>query len=315
MDSEKHPRRTPIYSSQPVFEDDPAPNIRPRRQKRSSTSADEKLYQEGSSTWIFIKTVILTALAALMVATIFSYWTPNEGFQSETFLDKMRIAQVTARPLNLETTAIPLADEVITRIGIIAGHSGPPLDPSFDVDPGAVCDDNGDGIAELTELEINVEVATLAARELLRRGYEVEILEEFDPRLDGYRADVLLSIHSNDCQEYEGGGATGFAVAGPVARGVARGRDERLVRCLINEYGNVTQLPRHFGETRDMTFYHTFDEVSLDTPVAIIETGFMNADRQLLENNRELVAQGIVAGLVCFLEYGAEPTVAPPTPQ
>lgn len=304
MDTDKRPRRTPIQANQPVFADEPNTQRRPR-------PADETEYiVPVSPTWIFFKTIGLTGLAALLVATIFSYWTPDEGFQSDTFRAKMRLAQVTQQPLNLITTALPTETSAY-RVGIIAGHSGPPLDPSFDVDPGAVCDDNNDGTPELTELEINLEVSDLVARQLLRQGYEVDLLEEFDPRLDGYRADVLLSIHANDCQDY-GFGATGYAVAGPVARGVARGRDEALVRCMINEYGEVTGLPRHFGETRDMTFYHTFNEVSRDTPVAIIETGFMFADRQILTQNRSLIAEGIVAGLICFLEPAPVPTVAPP---
>jgi len=50
-----------------------------------------------------------------------------------------------------------------------------------------------------------------------------------------------------------------------------------------------------------MTQYHAFYEINPDTPAAIIETGFMLDDRDLLVGQPELVAQGIVDGLVCFL--------------
>ena len=91
----------------------------------------------------------------------------------------MQNVRVTQQPLVIVSTPLP-TEVSIPRIGIIAGHSGPPLDASFEVDPGAVCDENFDNIPELTELEINEAVALSVAQELLSRGYEVDILEEFD---------------------------------------------------------------------------------------------------------------------------------------
>ncbi len=302
-------QRVPIGNHQPeLIMEDAAEQ--PRRKKRPPSR--RRMPAHGAvwpTTWSFTKATILTFLAALLVATVFSYWTPEDGFETEEFRVKMNLAQVTQVPMNIRSTSLP-TQVVAPRIGIIAGHSGPPLDPSFDVDPGAVCDDNFDGIPELTELEINTEVADLIAGKLLARGYEVNLLHEFDDALNNYRADALVSIHTNDCQNY-GLGATGFNVVGPYARGVTDGLNEALVRCLINEYGTLTALERHFGVTEDMTLYHTFDEVSVDTPVAIIEIGFMFSDRQMLTQDRELIADGIVAGIVCFIE---PPNVLTPIP-
>jgi N-acetylmuramoyl-L-alanine amidase len=50
-----------------------------------------------------------------------------------------------------------------------------------------------------------------------------------------------------------------------------------------------------------MTSYHAFGEVDQNTPAVIIETGFMNQDRDLLTNNPSLVARGITAGIMCYL--------------
>ncbi|NDJ85533.1 MAG: hypothetical protein GYB66_06575 [Chloroflexi bacterium] len=304
-------QRYPIANSQAevVFDDDeeepaPSPWQRPTRQ-RSQLEAD----MVWPSTWTLIKTVGLTLMAALLVATIFSYWTPEDDFLPDRFREQMQIVRTTYEPLNQLPSPLP-TEVTVPRIGIIAGHSGPPQDPSFDVDPGAVCDDNNDGIPELTELEINVAVARLVADQLLAAGYEVEILEEFDPRLENYRADVLVSVHTNDCQNY-GFGATGYNVAGPYDRGVLRGADEALVNCLVSRYGEVTGLPRHYGTSDDMTFYHTFGEVSYDTPVAIIEIAFMFADRQILTEQRPLLAQGIAAGIECFIEPQQAVNAAP----
>jgi N-acetylmuramoyl-L-alanine amidase len=306
-------QRVPIASSQPeiVFEEE-APAA-PARRRTHQVAAARKLAGEvmWPSTWTFTRTTFLTLVAAVMVATVFSYWTPDDVLPEE-FNEQMRIARVTDRPLVV--TGTPLPTEVTTpKIGIIAGHSGPPQDPSFAEDPGAVCDDNNDGNPELRELDINVAVSRMVADRLLLRGYEVEILQEFDPRLRNYRAAMLLSIHTNDCRNY-GFGATGYNVVGPFSRGVADGINEILVSCLINEYGRVTALPRHFGVTVDMTSYHNFAEVSVDTPVAIIELGYMFADRQILTQNRDVLAEGLVAGILCFMEPPNILTPSPPAP-
>ena len=44
----------------------------------------------------------------------------------------------------------------------------------------------------------------------------------------------------------------------------------------------------------------------LKTPAAIIEAGFMAADRDILLNQQDKVAQGIANGIVRFLETESE---------
>lgn len=292
--------RVPIRSQQPdvLLEDDSTSKPqRHARQKKPRPSAREAVLP---STWAFFRTSLLTLLAAVLAATVFSYWTPEDTLP-DSFRAQMQVVRTTDQPFEVFPT--PLPTEVPRQvIGIIAGHSGPLQDGTEAVDPGAVCDDNFDGVPELTELEINTEVARLVGQRLRGAGYDVEILAEWDTRLDDYRATALVSIHTNDCRDY-GGGATGYNVAGPAARGVvAQGADEALVRCLVNEYGAVTGLPRHFGLTDDMTSYHTFREISLDTPTAIIEIGFMFADRSFLTQRQDTIADGIVQGILCFVE-------------
>lgn len=286
-------------------------NKPPRRTRQRSESSESVL----PTAWTLLKATGLTSIAAILVATIFSYWTPDDITSTE-FRAQMQIARITDVPLLPQFTAIP-DEPTVPKVGIIAGHSGPPQDASFEEDPGAVCDENNDGIPELTELEINVAIARTVATKLINIGLEVEILEEFDPRLNEYRADALISIHTNDCQNY-GFGATGYNVAGPVARLDPRAFDQDLVRCIINEYGLATGLERHTGLTEDMTFYHTFGEISDDTPVAIIEIGFMFADRQILTQGQDQISTGIANGISCFvsayhdLDAPAIPTVAAP---
>jgi N-acetylmuramoyl-L-alanine amidase len=51
-----------------------------------------------------------------------------------------------------------------------------------------------------------------------------------------------------------------------------------------------------------MTAYHAFKEIDPKTPGAIIELGFMAADRELLTANSYEVAQGVARGIACFLD-------------
>lgn len=318
LESTDDGERMPI---EPSFEEEPEPMtedmVGSQAWGKQRVAAEHTFSHTGVGLWkearSGLKFMVVALLAAVLVATIFSYWTPDESLSPE-FVAQMRVVDSTPGAVVLASTPLPTEDTVKT-IGIIAGHSGPPQDESFVSDPGAVCDDNRDGIPELTELEINTAVARQVVNNLLNLGYEVELLSEFDPRLNNYRAEALLSIHTNDCQNY-GFGATGYNVAGPISRGSLGGGDEPLVRCVINEYGRVTGLDRHFGLTEDMTSYHTFREVSIDTPVAIIELGFMFTDRQFLTQQQDLIADGITQGLLCYVdpEFGENQDTAAELP-
>jgi N-acetylmuramoyl-L-alanine amidase len=266
------------------------------RQRRRTTSTAR---QTGLQ---MVRTIVLSLLAAVLVSTIFSLWT-RPTFLPDTFRAELNQVQATQQLVNIQPTPLP-TDVREIRIGIVAGHSGKPQDETFDEDPGAVCPDG------LTELSINTGVARAVVAALQRDNYEVDLLEEFDPRLRNYRADVLVSIHTNDCSNY-GPAGTGYNAASAASRGTTRGADERLLDCLIHQYGATTGLRRHFGITDDMTFYHTFAEVSDDTPVAIIELGFMLNDRRILTEQQDLLAQGVANGIRCFLRpdvYGRPPS-------
>ncbi len=160
---------------------------------------------------------------------------------------------------------------------------------------------------------MNLAIATLVQQKLAAQGYEVELLQEFDPRLRGYKASVLLSIHNDSC-EYVNDKATGYKVA------AALGAHDpnlatRLVACLTDRYGKVTGLSFHSGSiTRDMTEYHAFDEVDPATPAAIIETGFLNLDYDFLIRHTDRVADGVTAGILCFLNNESVAPIATMTP-
>jgi len=170
-------------------------------------------------------------------------------------------------------------------VGIVSGHKG--------YDPGAVCPDG------LTEAEINYKVALEVTSLLERQGIRTDLLDEFDDRLTEYQADALVSIHADSCSV---SGATGFKVARVTDSAIPEAEDQ-LVACLNQNYGTYTGLTQHPASITDnMTDYHAFREIADHTPGAIIEIGFLLDDRYLLEHKPKIVARGVAAGILCFLD-------------
>jgi N-acetylmuramoyl-L-alanine amidase len=280
------PRRVRQASGSAAAAAAPRPRVRTAAHRRPPAPRPPRVWLST------LRTLVIVGAAAVLVSTIFSLWT-RPTFFSEEFRAGLNQVQATQRVINIQPTPLP-TDIHEVRIGIVAGHSGAPQDANFTVDPGAVCDDG------LTELQLNESVAREVVTALRRDKYTVDLLTEFDSRLEGYQADVLVSIHTNDCQDY-GPAGTGYNAASASSRQSTRGEDDRLLNCLISEYGATTGLPRHTGITYDMSDYHTFREIAVDTPTAIIETGFMRNDRDFLLGHQDLIAQGIANGIRCFL--------------
>jgi N-acetylmuramoyl-L-alanine amidase len=244
---------------------------------------------------------VVIAVAALF-ATVFTAWTPASLTPGE-FVEQL-LEAASARPALPEVAPqpgeiLPAASGV--RIGVVAGHSGPAPDSGY-VDPGATCEDG------LTELEVNQNIANLVVRSLQAAGYNAEILQEFDPRLTGYRAVALVSIHADSCLAVNTE-ATGYKITAAIDTAVPD-RSQRLVDCLADRYGHATELRYHPDSiTVDMTEYHTFYEINSDTPAAIIETGFLYLDREFLTRHPEDAARGIAEGILCYVNN--EPATPP----
>jgi len=198
----------------------------------------------------------------------------------------------TATPKPTPPGPTPIPTPVIPRIGVVSGHHGN--------DSGAVCADG------LTEAQVNYDIANRVAGEMRQRGYRVDVLDEFDPRLNNYRALLLLSIHADSC-DYINEEATGFKVAHVLDSRVPE-QEDKLVECIADRYAARTGMRFHKNSvTGDMTNYHGFYEVAPDTPAAIIEIGFLRLDRPILTQRADLVAQGIVDGLMCYLSIRGTP--------
>ena len=155
------------------------------------------------------------------------------------------------------------------------------------------------------------EIAHLVQERLTEEGFQIDLLNEFDTRLNGYRALALVSIHNDSCDEINPE-ATGFKVAAAVNTHDFN-RASRLTECLRDRYGKATDLRFHADSiTTDMREYHAFSEIDPNTIAAIIETGFLYLDQKLLVNETDRVAEGVVQGILCFARNeNIEPTPLP----
>jgi N-acetylmuramoyl-L-alanine amidase len=241
---------------------------------------------KGKTGGIF-KQLEIVIVVAFVIATLFTAWT-EPGLLPGGLSNKITnaLSAQRATPQSGVPTTTP---RVNPRIGIVAGHSGN--------DSGAVC---SDALGGLREVDINLNIASLVQEKLIAHGYDVDLLAEFDPRLTDYHALALVSIHADSC-EYINDQATGFKVAAAISTKYPE-QAQRLTSCMVNRYAAITGLKSHPGSvTKDMSNYHAFNEINPNTPAAIIETGFMNLDRQILTEKPDVIANGITSGILCFV--------------
>jgi N-acetylmuramoyl-L-alanine amidase len=242
----------------------------------------------------------IVAFLAISMAGMFSvyqYFRPNpvvtnaafpEGYtaeptrvdQSESISPKREILGVQPANEGEELIAVP------PKIGIVAGHRG--------FDSGTVCDDG------LTEVQVTHSIAERTATLFNATGIEAETLDEFDPRIDGYSATALISIHIDSC-DYINELASGFKISGSTYT------DSSLLSiCVQQAYGERTQLEYHPNSiTPEMAGYHVFRKIGLGTPAIIIEVGFLNLDRQILTQGIDSVTRGLYDGIICYLDQSS----------
>ncbi len=273
------------------------PPLEPLPQEEESSSSDsepvEKDINKPFSIWGGIQSIFVTAF---LLASLFTLFTPNNLFSGEMFdriFQAWQVNPTISAPVQMNTTSV-----AALPIGIVSGH--------YKNDSGALCPDG------LSEEQVNLQIATLVQQKLAAEGYQVDLLEEFDERLSQYKALALVSIHADTC-DFISEDATGFKVAAAL-HSVYPEKATRLTLCMADRYAQTTGLTYHpNAASEDMTNYHAFDEIHSETTAVIIETGFLNLDRQILTENPDLVAQGIVNGLLCFIR-NENVTLTQPSP-
>jgi N-acetylmuramoyl-L-alanine amidase len=317
-------KRTPepiAASDAPAFIDAPVASARPStgakaaqhpRQPQPAKKSQRVAKQERFTLVTVVsalRSLIVTFAAAVIVATIFMWWTSPDFLSAKL---AKGLAPIRATAERIIASATPLPTPIwFNRIGVLAGHSGIATygKTKGNVDPGTVCPDG------FTEAAVTMNVAKQVVATLRGKGFTVDMLEEYDVKLDGYQAAAFISLHADSCENFNDGfDHSGFKVTFPTDRYTARDRDEQLNECVRQNYGGVTGLPFTPGSiTIDMTDYHAFHKVAPTTPAVILELGFLSYDRNLLENHTDKMALGVVNGILCFLQPKTLPTSVAPT--
>ena len=314
---------------EPVYEESPAPDVAakteraPAQRPQSEKAPPKRPKSQPITKQRYTLVTVVSALRALsvtfgvsvIVATIFMWFTSPDFLSAGTQNSLAHVmatdAQVLAPP-----TAIP-APAWRKHVGIVAGHSGIATygTTKGNVDTGAVCPDG------FTEASVTMNVARQAVAQLQGRGFEADLLEEFDLRLQNYKADAFISLHADSCDTYDDGyNHSGFKDSYPIERFTARDKDLRFDQCIRENYGAATNLTfTPGGITDNMTKYHAFhtsqghDGIAGTTPALILELGMLSYDRDLLQNHTDKSAQGVVNGILCFLAPTTLATIQAPT--
>lgn len=149
---------------------------------------------------------------AILLAALFN------GFPPRLFFDA-NFNSALAQLLTLQpdpNAAIPTSEQVI-RIGIVSGHWGH--------DSGAVCANR------TTEQQVNLMIAALVQQKLIDYGHLLDLPEEFDPPLNGYKAVALLSfvwrLYQDRTHNVQDGGCV---LIGLARYGQLFGRDHHSLR-------------------------------------------------------------------------------------
>lgn len=254
---------------------------KPRKSRQTRTSSQRVLQMLARLALLASGLVLLGACILFLLSL--RQLDPAIALVATPTLTPTKVAlRVSPTPVFTPTPPPPL-------VALLAGHSGGD-------DPGAVCPDG------LREVDITTDVAVRAKAMLETRGYRVDILAEFDRRLDAIKRDyaphAFLAIHADSCVYY----ASGYKVA-RAAYSASPQEDDRLVRCISSSYAAASRLPFHEGSiTNDMKHYHGLMKIHPQSPGAIIELGFMGSDREVLVNQREQLALGIANGIERFLQ-------------
>ena len=227
------------------------------------------------------------ALYGAIMATLFTAWTPLGLLPVgviEWWTDirtEMRANADGDNPIQNNNQT----QEERMRVGVVAGHWGN--------DSGAVCPDG------LEEVQINVEIASYVQKYLKDEGFDADLMMESLEVLEDYEADALISIHADTCA-YIDPNATGYKVT-PILGTQNITESNRLNACVMDRYAAATKMSFHTSITADMQNHQAFVRINPNTPAILIETGFMNLDRKMLTENPDVIARGIVNGLLCYL--------------
>lgn len=278
-------------------------------QSRSPCPPKKRIYMSPISPWQAIALAILSLLGfGAAVSALYPAGTtsPASVYHGDTLISEPALA-VAALPV-AAPTATPATRAF--RVGVQVGHykNNELPDELWRLEGSTGTSGGG-----RTEVDLNFDVANRVAKLLRAQGVVVDILPATVP--SGYQADAFIAIHADGSSS---SGPRGFKISTRWSSKVAV-QDGMLVDAITDAYRAATGMPEDSNVTRNMRGYYAYSprrpnwRTSNFAPGAIVEMGFMTnaADRAVMFNKTDVVAQGITTGILNFLKsaYGQRPIV------
>jgi len=221
--------------------------------------------------------VQMVVLWAFALATLFTFWNPHGLFTSQ--------ASIALLPTPVNPADVSGSNRTI-RIGIQVGH--------YKHNEGYTCPDG------IREVDINYVIANKVSLLLGASQIAVDVLNEYDLNLINYKADALVSVHTRSCTDASAA-ASGFNLGTSISAKEIEKTNE-LAACLAQEYSQNTGLAFSYQVIPDdQVNSHTFLDINSQTPAVQIEAGSLVADRAILLEGSDRAANGITAGILCYL--------------
>ena len=219
---------------------------------------------------------------AILIATLLTLWNPRKVFVTPNLVDLFQSGKI-FESYNTDRSNY----DGNFRIGILAGH--------WQNSPGEVC---ADGVIEA---DINLDIASRVKLNLEETRYKVDLFQEYDLDFLNYEADALVAVYSGSCLESPPP-PSGFKIGTSLTTENTENVNN-LVVCLGENYQNYTELPFTYEIiTPDHPSFHIFRDIDPDTPAVLIEIGALSTDRDLITNRSNSIAEGISAGIRCYIE-------------
>jgi N-acetylmuramoyl-L-alanine amidase len=227
------------------------------------------------SVFRMIQSVIIIAVT---MATLFTFWNPHSFFSAQNSISLL------PTPANANSSS---SSTNHIRIGIQVGH--------YKHNEGSTCPDG------IKEVDVDYVIANKISLLLGASQISAEVLNEYDLNLINYKADALISIHTRSCTD-SSAAASGFNLGTSISAKETE-KTNSLAACLAEQYAKNTGLTFSYQVIPDdLVNSHTFLDINPQTPAVQIESGSLAVDRSILLEGSDRAANGITAGILCYLK-------------
>jgi N-acetylmuramoyl-L-alanine amidase len=234
--------------------------------------------KESPRSFSILRMIRSVILVAVTMATLFTFWNPHSFFSSQNSIAFL------PTPANAGSNSTALNQ---IRIGIQIGH--------YKHNDGFVCPDG------IKEVDVDYVLANKVSLLLGASQITAEVMNEYDLNLLNYKANALISIHTRSCTD-PSAAASGFTLGTSVSAKETE-KTNALAACLAEQYSSNTGLVFNYQVIPDDQINsHTFLDINPQTPAVQIEAGSLAVDRGILIDGSDRAANGITAGILCYLK-------------